>query len=245
MKNTIKCFLLIVALTIAEANAQNYTVGTPVNDTLTESQYFSFDNCYPNYDFTLTFPYSTVTGIEHILIFTSVTPANSIYTVPGGIINVGDTLHFNQAQNTYTFYFPSNGTIYYIFKAIGTPQIANETYHCGSWVWIDGTSTCFNFRTFMYDNVTCNVLDVSSVATNNDFESEFKIYPNPVKDVLNIKNINSVTEIEIIDLLGKIKFSSIEIGQDISIDISNLLSGLYIIELRSDKKLIRKKIIIE
>jgi hypothetical protein len=167
MKQILNCFILLVVLTISKAKAQNYTVGLAVNDTLSVSQYFSYNNCFPNYDFTLTFPYSTVTGVEHILIFTSVTPLNSIYTVPGGIIHVGDTLHFTQTQNHYTFYFPTNGTINYIFKAIGTPQIANEIYNCGNKYWLDGLSDCINFRILDQDPVTCNVLDTSVNCVNN------------------------------------------------------------------------------
>lgn len=246
MRQIVRLFFLIAAITVTKVSAQNYTVGTPVNDTLTTSSYNTVYNCYPDYDFYLNFPYSTVTGVDHILIFTSVTPQNSIYTVPGDTINTGDTLHFSQSQDTYNFYFPANGTINYIFKAIGTPQIANESYACGNWLWIDGASTCFNYRYFIYDN-TCTVSDTTTFIDNVDYESNIILFPNPVRNILKIKNTENVasTEIEIFNILGNIELFTIEKGEEIYLDISNFPSGLYIVEFRYNNKTIRKKIIKE
>lgn len=68
------------------------------------------------------------------------------------------------------------------------------------------------------------------------------IFPNPVKNTLNIKfeNVN-ISKIEIIDLLGKPVISqqaNIE-----SIDVNYLKSGIYFLKLYTDKETITKKFI--
>ena len=239
------CFFLIVTISTTKVSSQNYSVGTPVNDTLTISQYYSFDNCYPEPVFSLTFPYSTVTGIEHILIFTSVNPANSINTVSGDTINVGDTLHFSQSQNTFTFYFPSNGTINYIFKAIGTPQIANETYACGSWVWTDGATICSNFRYFMYFS-TCIVSGISSLKDNSNSEPEFLIYPNPANTSFEITKENNqiIKEVGLYTIEGKLIKQKTFSENKIKVDTSELPAGMYVIEAQTKEKRMFQKLII-
>lgn len=70
----------------------------------------------------------------------------------------------------------------------------------------------------------------------------FSLYPNPVRDRLQIKvpeNLNKWINIEIADLSGKIvvnrQLKSTEYSDVISLDCSNLRAGVYFIKLESDK----------
>ncbi len=72
-----------------------------------------------------------------------------------------------------------------------------------------------------------------------------KIYPNPVKDVLNIQYAGKTLDemqIEIFDMTGKTislqKVSQVESGQNISLNVNALQKGMYVCKLVSDKRIV-------
>jgi uncharacterized pyridoxamine 5'-phosphate oxidase family protein len=75
--------------------------------------------------------------------------------------------------------------------------------------------------------------------------TEVKIYPNPVKDVLNIqytgKLLNEM-QIDIFDLAGKNissrKVFDVESGQNISLNVNSLRNGIYMCKMISGKQVI-------
>ena len=79
--------------------------------------------------------------------------------------------------------------------------------------------------------------------SSNKFESfKFKVYPNPVSDVVKIDTVEPLASIEIMDVLGK----TVEVFQKNlkSIDISRLPRGMYLLRLETqDDKTALKKII--
>ncbi len=78
---------------------------------------------------------------------------------------------------------------------------------------------------------------VSGVLSSENFnKSNFLIYPNPVKDILKIQNINNlqINKISVFDVFGK---KILEENQNTtSINIQNIQSGLYFLEIESDGK---------
>lgn len=64
---------------------------------------------------------------------------------------------------------------------------------------------------------------------NNVSNNLFVIYPSPVKDVLNISEWQTDTDVIIVDLLGKQHFNKKMVGT--SIDVSNLSRGIYILKV--------------
>ncbi|WP_343796057.1 T9SS type A sorting domain-containing protein [Gaetbulibacter jejuensis] len=94
-----------------------------------------------------------------------------------------------------------------------------------------------------YDNFS---LVEGSLSTNEFSKADFKMYPNPVKSVLNIEtNINAVNvNVEVFSLLGK-RVLQTNFGEG-TIDVSSLTKGLYLVRLMSENNAITtKKIIIE
>ncbi len=68
-----------------------------------------------------------------------------------------------------------------------------------------------------------------------------KIYPNPVKNHLNIESKNIITKIEIFDISGKL---IMEPNTNlVSINLSELLSGIYYIRIETENKVTIEKII--
>ncbi|WP_412560205.1 T9SS type A sorting domain-containing protein [Winogradskyella sp. MIT101101] len=90
-------------------------------------------------------------------------------------------------------------------------------------------------------NPSQNTLSTESFDSNS-----FRLYPNPAKTVLNIEtNINDADlKVQVFNLLGKkVLDTNIDNG---SIDVSELITGLYLVKIASDSKaIITKRIIIE
>ena len=82
-----------------------------------------------------------------------------------------------------------------------------------------------------YTTTVQNVLGTSEIS--ND-KIELSIYPNPVKDVLNIQSKNQIVKAEIYDVNGRILVSTSLKGN--SINVSELSKGNYIIKLFSKDK---------
>ena len=85
--------------------------------------------------------------------------------------------------------------------------------------------------------VEVTVFDPLSVSENN-FENIF-VYPNPVKDILNIQNVYSNSKIYVFGILGK-KYDINAINNfennSIYIDMSPLDQGLYFLKLEDINK---------
>jgi subtilisin family serine protease len=78
-------------------------------------------------------------------------------------------------------------------------------------------------------------------------DEEVMLYPNPVNNILTVKNFENYEKIRIFDFQGKMVHSeSINaVSHVIELDVSNFNSGLYYIDLAGKNKSIKLKIIIE
>jgi hypothetical protein len=75
-------------------------------------------------------------------------------------------------------------------------------------------------------------------------ESFLKIYPNPASNYLIISNIQNMQHIDIQSLTGICVWSSYFSGEEtITIPVSELSDGLYIISIRTNEKLIIRKFV--
>jgi len=75
-----------------------------------------------------------------------------------------------------------------------------------------------------------------------------KIYPNPISEVLYISNLQENTEVQIVDIFGRL-LKSIEYHQnnsskDMHINMEDFENGIYFIQLGSKNQTITKKIIV-
>jgi hypothetical protein len=98
-------------------------------------------------------------------------------------------------------------------------------------------------ETNISDNSLCKVISITGVS--NIIENErFKIYPNPVKDNLNIEFYEEgKKEILLISDNGSLIFHKQVNNSFMSIDLSEFKSGIYMLKLISDNHSIVKKII--
>jgi len=76
--------------------------------------------------------------------------------------------------------------------------------------------------------------------TNNDIA--LKVFPNPAKDVVNIKSTNAITSIKVYSILGSLEKS---VYNQKEINVSNLSSGVHLMFIEIDGQDVVKRLIIE
>ena len=92
------------------------------------------------------------------------------------------------------------------------------------------------------NSITCN-----STSINEDVNSspEITVFPNPVQQSLNVNFKNEIFDAELVDQYGKIMWSNKENSEKVSIDVSDIHEGIYILRLsNSIGKSINSKIIV-
>jgi len=89
-------------------------------------------------------------------------------------------------------------------------------------------------------------LNPFSGINNLQNDNGIKIYPNPTTDFISIDIIENITsKIEFFNIYGQSVFFKVIDNKHEQIDISNLKSGIYIIEVSNSKSKYQQKIIIE
>jgi hypothetical protein len=85
--------------------------------------------------------------------------------------------------------------------------------------------------------------NVSTFNPEEDF-SDVKIYPNPAYDYLIVSNLHCLQNIDILNITGTIMWSSRFDGERmVTISVSELTNGLYIVNILTNNKIITKKFI--
>lgn len=86
-----------------------------------------------------------------------------------------------------------------------------------------------------------NLLNVAEVVT----EATFSVYPNPAKDVINVSNTMNlvVNSIVLTDLNGRVVKSQKVNAMDAQVSISDLATGVYMMNVNTDQGSVTKKII--
>ena len=89
------------------------------------------------------------------------------------------------------------------------------------------------------DMASCNK-PINLNLKDNSFENKFLVYPNPVKDILNINSNENIKLIDLYTLEGKLVGTY---NNSQKIDISKLQSTIYLLEILTESNIYYKKII--
>lgn len=79
--------------------------------------------------------------------------------------------------------------------------------------------------------LTTEVLNIEDV----DYD-QFSFYPNPVKDVLHLKSAESINQVTIVDMLGKIVYQNSFDSNTVNISIEDLSQALYVVKIKIQNK---------
>ena len=91
-----------------------------------------------------------------------------------------------------------------------------------------------------------NAIFIETVLKNNTFTfSKVIVYPNPVKDILNLSFDKEITNVSILTLLGQEVLNKDINANEGTIDTSNLASGTYLVKVTSNDGIKTLKIIKE
>ncbi|MCR5589885.1 MAG: choice-of-anchor J domain-containing protein [Bacteroidales bacterium] len=135
--------------------------------------------------------------------------------------------------------FLNNGTKLFedITSTTWEMQTANISAYSGQTVYVA-------FRHFdCTDQFVLGIDDVAIAATSGiesaENDANVAIYPNPVRNMLNVEGEN-VKNVEIIDVNGRVVLNSNRAGQ---IDMSELSDGVYMVRVMSENGVSTKKIV--
>ncbi len=125
-------------------------------------------------------------------------------------------------------------------------EIMDELYHSsfGAYNVTTGWSCISESKTFVPDIYKFGELPTS--VPNSTWENEFSIYPNPGNGQFTITGGKIFSEIEILDMVGRrVYFKKLSWPEwEISIDISDEPSGIYLVRLGNQMHTFSKKIVI-
>lgn len=154
-------------------------------------------------------------------------------TVP---VAVGNIYQFTPTAQVFVFTSPVTATVTGDIMIVGTPTVLNEPYECGYFLSFTlgncgNTGSLNGLKKTISSFSLCNV-GVSNAINEKIITTGFSFYPNPAKNSLTFSNENySVLNAQIINVIGeKIKEFKVETGNR-SVDISDLSSGTYYINL--------------
>ncbi|WP_456377875.1 T9SS type A sorting domain-containing protein [Lutibacter sp.] len=113
-------------------------------------------------------------------------------------------------------------------------EVDDAAWSTANWTNIDATST------FVNNQAECDALSVS----DNTFETQLSLYPNPVKNSFTVQNNSNYTieNLSIYTILGKLILQTNNVNAPIN--VSTLKNGVYLVKITSDSKTAIQKIVI-
>lgn len=147
----------------------------------------------------------------------------------------GDT-DFNSITQI-TFNTGSETSIAIFIRAVGPYNAGSHGDPSKDKGWMNGDSEV------RLDNLV--LTNTTILSTESFLASKFKIYPNPVTDILTVESNNiQVESIKIFSLLGKEVFKQ-EGLETSGVNISSLSSGMYILQIATEEGSLSQKIVVK
>ena len=144
-------------------------------------------------------------------------------------------------------------------SAVGATQLGTDITITGATYTLQTrtfTATSAGIYYFIFNNATpivatatslrLDTVNMTSVLGTNDFlSSNFSVFPNPVKNVINFSNdANAVVSlVEMTDLNGRVIKSQKVNATEGQISISDLATGMYMMKITTDQGVAVKKIV--
>lgn len=101
------------------------------------------------------------------------------------------------------------------------------------------------------DALNCSITNsvcvtfATGIEHNSNQLNNVQLFPNPVKDKLFIEGLNSMSDIKIINSIGQVVLTMQSINPMTTLNLNELCSGLYLIEISNGNDLMIKKIVID
>ncbi|MEZ0006767.1 hypothetical protein ABH942_002144 [Flavobacterium sp. 28YEA47A] len=115
-----------------------------------------------------------------------------------------------------------------------TNQTPGATLYIGVWRYGTAVANTGEFRIAAYD---------ASLSTPTFGDANFRAYPNPVVDVLNLSYTQEISNVAVFNLLGQQVISKTIGATDASVDMSSLAGGTYLVKVTVDNQVKTIKVI--
>ncbi|HVX01428.1 MAG TPA: T9SS type A sorting domain-containing protein, partial [Candidatus Babeliaceae bacterium] len=177
------------------------------------------------------------------------------------IADAGKDIQITLPENSATLeggqsYDPDGTIISYHWEQIGGPSnatlLSSDSVNCPVSDLQAGT---YGFKLIVTDNKGASATSTTSIFVNppkDSTETTFTVYPNPVHDQLHVninKSITALILFRIVDMNGRIikiyNYGSLPQHINKVLDVSNLGSGIYLLQLIEDNQLRDTKKIIK
>lgn len=135
----------------------------------------------------------------------------------------------------------SDAAVFTVFQTITTDSSTETQQYTIDFSTYTGTNTFIGIRlnagTTQFVSVYLDNIIWSPALSGNDFDNQnFKYYPNPVKDILNLSYAQNISNVTIFNLLGQ-KISDYKIDSNSTqVNMSALSQGTYIVKVIADNK---------
>jgi PKD repeat protein len=89
-----------------------------------------------------------------------------------------------------------------------------------------------------------NYISVSGTGIEEELAGQLMVFPNPVDDIVNLKSTWIICELSVLDIYGNCVMRGPVNKKAVSVDISSLTSGIYILSVKTDTRQIKRKIVV-
>ncbi|WP_346882492.1 fibronectin type III domain-containing protein [uncultured Algibacter sp.] len=138
---------------------------------------------------------------------------------------------FNQGDDQFFDFQVDDTTI--TDQTITTASFTGLTANTNYDVYIRSNCDSANFR---FSDFSSPITFSTSTLSSDSFEKgAFKLYPNPIADLLTIETNYDIEQFSILNSLGQEVITSNKLNNN-QINISDLKSGLYFVKLKADNK---------
>ena len=96
-----------------------------------------------------------------------------------------------------------------------------------------------------FNGVSELLAETSTGVQTVNSENQLTIYPNPVQNVLNIDLHVKMGTLEVFDITGKSVQYKLINGNNMSIDVSGLRAGIYLLQINSNDGIVNRKFVKE
>ncbi|MEI6900705.1 MAG: T9SS type A sorting domain-containing protein, partial [Bacteroidota bacterium] len=86
---------------------------------------------------------------------------------------------------------------------------------------------------------------VGGVGINELSATNVSVFPNPVRDVMNVQSGLNMQEIQIFNIVGQMVYNQKVDGGNLTLNVGNLKPGVYNMKVKVAEGFINKKIVIE
>lgn len=126
--------------------------------------------------------------------------------------------------------------------------VKNPDYVFENWTLDDEVvSTSANYKFVMGDSdisLSANFRHITS-SIDKEKNKNFVLSPNPANDFLHIRAQSNILSCRLFDLAGKNILSSTHNDQQITLPVTELLDGMYIIHIETEKYIVSRKFIVK